>query len=122
MAINPFVLAWAPYAWPSYLTMEQLAAVLGGTLVLSGGLVIYAVLRLRADLTNRQARTIRLVSWLAKAHARLAAWRPGPSLDKDPVLWREWRRGRPSRLARVVWALYIMLAVAGTGWGIIILQ
>ena len=55
MAINPFVLAWAPYAWPKYLTVEQLAAVLGGTLALSGGLVIYAVLRLRADLTNRRA-------------------------------------------------------------------
>jgi ABC-type transport system involved in multi-copper enzyme maturation permease subunit len=119
MAINPFVLAWAPYAWPNYLTMEQLASVLGGTLVLSGGLVLYAVLRLRADLTNQRARTTRLASWLDKAHARLAEWRPGPSLDKDPVLWREWRRGRPSRVARVVWALYITLAVAGTGWGII---
>jgi ABC-type transport system involved in multi-copper enzyme maturation permease subunit len=119
MAINPFVLAWAPYAWPNYLTIEQLAAVLGGTLVVSGGLVLYAVLRLRADLTSRRARTTPLASWLGKAHARLAAWRPGPSLDKDPVLWREWRRGRPSRVARVVWALYITLAVAGTGWGLI---
>ena len=122
MAINPFVLAWAPYAWPNYLTMGQVAAVLGGTLALSGVLVIYAVVRLRADLTGRRTRTIRLVSWIAKAHTRLAAWRPGPSLDNDPVLWREWRRGQSSRLARVVWAFYIMLAVAGTGWGIIILS
>ena len=28
--INPFVLAWAPYAWPSYLSLEWLAGVLGG--------------------------------------------------------------------------------------------
>jgi hypothetical protein len=37
------------------------------------------------------------------------------------VLWREWRRGRPTRLARVVWTLYFGLALAGTGWGIIVL-
>jgi ABC-type transport system involved in multi-copper enzyme maturation permease subunit len=119
MAINPFVLAWAPYAWPAYLTIEHLAMVLGGTLVLSGGLVFYSILRLRAEVTNRRARSIRLVSWLAKTHARLTAWRPRPSLDKDPVLWREWQRGRPSRVAQVVWALYFILTVAGTGWGII---
>jgi ABC-type transport system involved in multi-copper enzyme maturation permease subunit len=119
VAINPFVLAWAPYAWPTYLTMGQFAGVLGGTLALSSFLVVYAIFRLRSDLAKRSVRTTRLGSWVAKAHARLTAWRPGPSLDKDPVLWREWRRGRPSRLARVVWVLYITLAVAGTGWGII---
>ena len=27
---------------------------------------------------------------------------PGPSLDFNPVLWREWHRNRPSRWARVV--------------------
>jgi len=32
-SINPFVLAWAPYAWPNFLSAELLAVVLGGTLV-----------------------------------------------------------------------------------------
>jgi ABC-type transport system involved in multi-copper enzyme maturation permease subunit len=31
---------------------------------------------------------------------------PGPSLDANPVLWREWHRRRPSLWARAVWSLY----------------
>ena len=31
---------------------------------------------------------------------------PGPSLDGNPVLWREWHRSKPSRFLRVVWFLY----------------
>ena len=117
--INPFVLAWAPYWWPKDVSAWQLAAVLGGALALSAGLAAYAVLRLRAEVTNRSgSRITRLTAWLGRFHARLSAWRPGPSLDDDPVLWREWRRGRPSRLARVVWGLFIAASLAGTGWGL----
>jgi ABC-type transport system involved in multi-copper enzyme maturation permease subunit len=122
MAINPFVLAWAPYAWPNYLGMGQLAAIIAGTLALSAGFVVYAVFRLRAELATRSGvRATRLSSWLEGAGLRLSAWRRGPSLDSNPVLWRERRRGRPSRLARVVWTLYIGLALAGTAWGLITL-
>ena len=118
--INPFVLAWAPYCCGrKTVSPWQLAAVLGGALALSAGLAAYAVLRLRAEVTNRSgSRTTWLSAWLGRAHARLSAWRPGPSLDDDPVLWREWRRGRPSRLARVVWGLFIAASLAGTGWGL----
>ena len=42
-----------------------------------------------------------------------------PSLDDDPVLWREWRRGRPSRLARIIWGFYIALALACTAWSVV---
>jgi len=34
------------------------------------------------------------------------------------VLWREWRRSRPSRLARIVWGLFIVASLSGTGLGI----
>jgi ABC-type transport system involved in multi-copper enzyme maturation permease subunit len=122
MAINPFVLAWAPYAWPNYLSMGQLAAILAGTLAVSVGFVVYAVFRLRAEVSRRSGmRTKRLFAWMESAGSRLSMWRRRPSLDNDPVLWREWRRGRPSRLARVVWTIYIVLAVLGTGWGLIAL-
>jgi ABC-type transport system involved in multi-copper enzyme maturation permease subunit len=122
VAINPFVLAWAPYAWPNYLGTGQLAAILAGTLALSVGFVIYAMFRLRAELTRgSDARAARLWAWCERAGSRLSAWRRRPSLDNNPVLWREWRRGRPTRLARVVWTLYFGLALAGTGWGIIVL-
>ena len=36
---------------------------------------------------------------------------PGPSLDGNPVLWREWHRSKPSRLLRVVWILYTALGI-----------
>ncbi len=119
VGINPFVLVWAPYAWPKYSSVAWLAGVLGGVTAMSVGLTIYAVLRLRAELTKGTgSRVARLSSWLGTVRARLSSWRPGPSLDKDPVLWREWRRGRPSRLARVVWGTFIALSIAGTAGGI----
>jgi ABC-type Na+ efflux pump permease subunit len=36
---------------------------------------------------------------------------PGPSLDVNPVLWREWHRNRPSRWTRIVWGLYALASV-----------
>ena len=44
------------------------------------------------------------------ARAHLFSWWPSPSLDGNPVLWREWHRNRPSRMGRLVTTLY----VAGT--------
>jgi ABC-type transport system involved in multi-copper enzyme maturation permease subunit len=117
VAINPFVLAWAPYVAPNFVSWEWFAGTLGGTMVISAVLVAYAVLRLRAEVTR--AAGSRLASWLEKANARLLWWRPSPSLDNDPVLWREWRRGRPTRLTRVVWGLFIALSLAGMVAGIV---
>jgi hypothetical protein len=51
---------------------------------------------------------------------------PGPLLDANPVLWREWHRRRPSLWARAVWSLYgamtiglslILIAMAPTEVG-----
>ena len=58
-------------------------------------------------------------SWVSRARAWVAGQAPGPSLDDDPVLWREWRRGRPSRLARIIWGFYFALALAGTAWSVL---
>ncbi len=35
---------------------------------------------------------------------------PSPSLESNPVLWREWHRRRPSRWTILIWGLYILLA------------
>jgi ABC-type transport system involved in multi-copper enzyme maturation permease subunit len=118
VTVNPFVLAWAPYAWPGYVKGTTLAAVLGVVLLLSAGLVVYAVRRLRAEAADRsRPRLSSLSGWLGKTRARLSRWSLAPSLDNNPIHWREWRRGRPSRIARIVWGLYIALALAGTSWG-----
>jgi ABC-type Na+ efflux pump permease subunit len=46
-------------------------------------------------------------------HRRLISWWPVPQLDANPVLWREWHRTRPSRIARLVMTLYLtIVAVA----------
>jgi ABC-type transport system involved in multi-copper enzyme maturation permease subunit len=39
---------------------------------------------------------------------------PGPSLDGNPVLWREWQRFRPTRFLRVTWALYTAMGATFT--------
>ena len=120
VAINPFILAWAPYAWPNYVSVEWLAGAVGGLMMLSVGLVAYAVLRLRAEATRGSgSRASRSATWLGRVNARLFWWRPRPSLDKDPVLWREWRRGRPSRLSAVVWSLFVAISIAGMATGIV---
>lgn len=44
---------------------------------------------------------------------------PSPSLDGNPVLWREWHRRRPSRWSVAVWGLYGALSSGFSLWAII---
>jgi ABC-type transport system involved in multi-copper enzyme maturation permease subunit len=120
--INPYVLVLAPYLWPNTLSRGQLAAVVGGMLAISAVLVFWAVLRIRAAESQRDGlRGARGPRRLARAAQWLTAWRRRPTLDDNPVLWREWRRGRPSRPAQVVWGLFIALALAGTARGVVLI-
>ena len=45
---------------------------------------------------------------------------PEPVARRGPGPLAEWRRGRPSRLARIIWGFYIALALAGTAWSVLI--
>ena len=113
--LNPFVLAYAPYAWPGYVNAKDVAIFVGAACLLSVAAVAYAIRRLRADLAapaseSDRIRTVRL--WV-KAH--LFSWWPSPSLDGNPVLWREWHRNRPSRMARLVTGLFVVGAGLGMG-------
>jgi ABC-type transport system involved in multi-copper enzyme maturation permease subunit len=122
VGINSFVLAWAPYGSSARsLNLAWFAEVLGSVLAISGVLAVYALLRLRSVVTRGTSqRASRLSTRVHRVIARLSSWRRGPSLDKDPVLWRESRRGRPSRLAKIVWGVFIALSLVGTGWGIVV--
>ncbi len=51
--------------------------------------------------------------------ARLARLLPSPSLDGNPVLWREWHRRRPSRWSVAVWGLFGMLSSGFSLWAIV---
>ena len=67
----------------------------------------------------------------AKARRRRFAFRvprpawlphlPGPSLDGNPILWREWHRSKPSGLLRVVWLVYAALGILWIGLSVVVL-
>jgi ABC-type transport system involved in multi-copper enzyme maturation permease subunit len=51
--------------------------------------------------------------------ARLTRLLPSPSLDGNPVLWREWHRRRPSRWSVAVWGLFGVLSSGFSLWAIV---
>ncbi len=128
-ATNPFVLVYAPYTSPRRFGLLEVAIFVAAALVISAGLVAVTIVRLRrfvlpAEVGRRKGKlripTLRL-PWIHTAAAAIRRWRerlPGPTLDGNPVLWREWHRSRPSRMARILWTLYWLGAVVSTVIGI----
>jgi hypothetical protein len=109
---DPFLVAFLPYLRPGAGALSEQAAFLGITLALSASLMILAVVRVRAVALRQAGRPARgSGKWKI-----LSPWRaftrclPGPSLDGNPVLWREWWHRRPSRWARLAWLLYGLVA------------
>ena len=120
---NPYYLAWAPYTKPGSVSLTNYLAFLGSCLVISGFLVGMATLRIRVVARNQAGRssTERRLRWLAD-RVPVLAWQkllPGPSLDGNPVFWREWYRSKPSPVMRLVWMLYGAL---GMVWIVITIQ
>jgi ABC-type transport system involved in multi-copper enzyme maturation permease subunit len=117
---DPFALAFAPYWWPGTVGWADYLLFFGVTCGLSAGLSALAVVRLRPVCTREVVRKVRARAkvarggWVPGLAYRLGrALRralPGPSLDGNPVLWREWHRNRPSRWARVVGLVFVTLA------------
>jgi ABC-type transport system involved in multi-copper enzyme maturation permease subunit len=107
-SMNPFYLVWAPYLMSRNVSPPQHLGFLAGCLIISGLLAALATMRIRAvaqrRFNRRPARARR--PWFAARTARPHSLLPGPSLDGNPVFWREWYRSKPSRFMRVVWMLY----------------
>jgi ABC-type transport system involved in multi-copper enzyme maturation permease subunit len=108
LMINPFWLSFAPYVAPNQVSWTDFALFIGGALLLSIGLTVVSTVRLRPVTASLPERSIggkkvrsRISFW-----ARLSRLLPGPSLDGNPVLWREWHRSRPSRLTWFLWWMY----------------
>jgi ABC-type transport system involved in multi-copper enzyme maturation permease subunit len=116
--LNPFVLTYAPYAYPGYIDSFDVAVFVVVASVLSAVLLVVAVVRLRRDLAPRRRRSERWDALMTAAKANLFSWWPSPQLDSNPVLWREWHRNRPSRMARMVELAYLTAVVAGMAIGI----
>jgi ABC-type transport system involved in multi-copper enzyme maturation permease subunit len=107
---NPFWLAFAPYLRPGGARAGDYFAFLGGCLGLSALLALVAAACLRRAATREMGRRARRRGGL------LGRWLPrmGPSLDFNPVLWRELHGRRPSRWVRVTWAVYVLLALGAS--------
>ncbi len=122
---NPYYLVYAPYAAPGNVGTITFLEFLGGSLCVSGLLVALAVYRIRAVVVKHAglfgSGSRRGRGWLGSDFRR-PAWVPrlrGPSLDGNPVLWREWHRSRPSRFLRAVWLIYAGLGVI---WVLMVLR
>ncbi len=121
--LNPFFLVWAPYSTPGRVSMSSYLGFLAVCLFVSSSLAGLATWRIRAVAQarggTRRSRTDR--AWFAFPDPlrTVLSRLPGPSLDGNPVLWREWYRSKPSAMMRLVWFLYVALGVV---WVLLSLQ
>ncbi len=110
LVADPYYLAFAPYSAPNQVGFWDYLGFFTVTPGLSALLAVLAVWRMRSVAArgtgdHRKEPGLGLV-------ARITRWLPGPSLDGNPVLWREWHRSRPSR-----W-LMILFVIGGGATGI----
>jgi ABC-type transport system involved in multi-copper enzyme maturation permease subunit len=108
-ATSPVLLVFSPRLTAGGARLWEPARFLALCLALSAALAAVAAVRLRAA-AAREPVAARGWAGLQRLGRRL----PGPTLDANPVLWREWHARRPTRWALILWALYAALAVACT--------
>ena len=63
---------------------------------------------------RRLRRGSRLVTGIRHGAGRRPAWWPGPTLDGNPVLWREWLRARSSLGFQLFWLAYLLASAVLT--------
>jgi hypothetical protein len=109
ICFNPFWLALAPYTNPGITDFTHIAAFLLFALSLSALLAAIAARNLRrVALRQAVSRVVharpRPIQFARPIDRRLPGHSlPGPSLDANPVLWREWHRNQPSVLNYLLW-------------------
>ncbi len=107
---NPYSLAFAPYTRPGSVAAADYLIIVGAFLVVSALLVLLAVARVRRVVIRQASRAAGTRATKIAVRRRGLLFR-GPSLDANPVLWREWRRRRPSSWSRWIWGAYVLLAL-----------
>src|SRR5262249_38078418 len=112
--VDPFWLCLGNTWRPGSITRFDVVIFVVAMLSLSSALTILCVKKVRsvavkqvgesAGPRERIRKGVRR-SWL-RVPIRLTVKLPGPPLDPNPVLWREWRRRKPSRAARIAWVVF----------------
>ena len=107
LVASPFYMAFAPYSAPTQIGLWEYAGFFAITGVTSALMILLAVWRMRpvarrGNVDDQQPPAFGML-------ARLTRWLPGPSLDGNPVLWREWHRSRPSR-----WLMTLIVLIGGS--------
>ena len=114
-ATNPYFLGYGPYRRPSSVSLLSYVVFLGCCLGISGIFTSLATWRLRPVAQKHADRTPARKGrgWLG-ARLPVLPWQrfiPGPTLDGNPVFWREWYRSKPSKAMRLAWGLYAAVGV-----------
>jgi ABC-type transport system involved in multi-copper enzyme maturation permease subunit len=118
LRLNPVVLVIAPIeplggGLPVIGMSEQLTFLAVG-LTMSVLMILVAALGIR----RAASRSPRIASASKHGLSRLLDYArslmPGPSLDANPVLWREWHRSRPGLWSRFIWAAFTLGSIGLT--------
>ncbi len=107
LVANPYYLAFAPYVAPNQMRFWDYFGFFAVALAAAGGLTVLAMWRMR-PVANRGTDIHRRAPSFGVI-GRITRRLPGPSLDRNPVLWREWHRSRPSR-----WLIALIGIVGGS--------
>ncbi|MGO9465290.1 MAG: ABC transporter permease subunit [Isosphaeraceae bacterium] len=94
LVANPFYLAFVPYGAPDQTGVGDYLGFFSAVLAVSVVSILVAVWRMRPVACRIEGKTQRGARF--GVLGRLSRALPGPSLDGNPVLWREWHRLRPS--------------------------
>lgn len=110
---NPVWILFGPMGVTSTIGLVDQLVFAAGTLAVSGLFTALAVWRLRPSAIRVETRP--LFSW-SRLRLNLRPFLPGPPLDWNPVLWREWHRNRPSLWSRIIWWTYGLCSGLLTAW------
>ncbi len=124
--INPFLLI--AEVRPGRVPLEKHALFASVCVAISALMTLVAVWRIRAAAISQMNRSAvrRKRRWWGKkgvagprpevgpGRFRRLVRRFSPSLDRNPVLWREWHRMKPSWWSRIIWYVYAAFSLAAT--------
>jgi ABC-type transport system involved in multi-copper enzyme maturation permease subunit len=105
--VNPVYITYVPYWYPNTATWFEYAQFFGAYVSLSIVLALLAVWRMRPRSVREMGRPG--AAWHMGWLGRIVRYFPSPSIDGNPVLWREWHRSRPSP-----WMVLLVAAVIGS--------